>query len=175
MMALQNYIGDFKVFGSDYPTPDDTAIRDYVHVADLAEAHVAALHVAALRRLLAGDPGGRYNLGIGQGYSVKNVLDAIERETGERLPAANGPRRPGDPAILIADSSRAREGLGFCPAFSDLSVIVRTAWAWHRRRIPDELLRQGRGRNANAAKVDRRSQCPVAKWSVSGTCHGKQR
>jgi UDP-arabinose 4-epimerase len=128
MMALQNYIDDFQVFGSDYPTPDGTAVRDYVHVADLAEAHVAAL-----RRLLAGDPGGRYNLGIGQGYSVKDVLDAIERETGERLPAANGPRRPGDPAILVANPARAREALGFQPELSDLTAIVRTAWAWHRK------------------------------------------
>ena len=131
MMALQGHIPDFAVFGTDFETPDGTAIRDYVHVADLADAHVAAL-----RRLLAGAPGGVFNLGTGRGYSVMEVLHAIEREAGEQLPGVTGPRRAGDPAVLIADPARARRELGFDPVHSDLETIVRTAWAWHRRAHP---------------------------------------
>jgi UDP-glucose 4-epimerase/UDP-arabinose 4-epimerase len=131
MMALQGHIPDFAVFGTDFETPDGTAIRDYVHVADLADAHVAALG-----RLLAGAPGGVFNLGTGRGYSVKEVLHAIEREAGEQLPGVTGPRRAGDPAVLIADPARARQELGFDPVRSDLETIVRTAWAWHRRAHP---------------------------------------
>lgn len=131
MMALQGHIPDFAVFGTDFETPDGTAIRDYVHVADLADAHVAALG-----RLLAGAPGGVFNLGTGRGYSVREVLHAIEREAGEQLPGVTGPRRAGDPAVLIADPTHARRELGFDPVRSDLETIVRTAWAWHRRAHP---------------------------------------
>ncbi|MGH7117415.1 MAG: UDP-glucose 4-epimerase GalE [Acetobacteraceae bacterium] len=131
MMALQGYIPHFTVFGDDFATPDGTAIRDYVHVSDLADAHVAALG-----KLLAGASGGVFNLGTGRGWSVKEVLEAIERETGERLPCVRGPRRAGDPAVLIAAAARAHEELGFAPAHSDLASIVTTAWAWHRRVHP---------------------------------------
>jgi UDP-glucose 4-epimerase/UDP-arabinose 4-epimerase len=131
MMALQGHLSDFEVFGTDFDTPDGTAIRDYVHVTDLADAHIAAL-----QNLLAGAPGGTFNLGTGRGYSVKDVLHAIEEETGERLPAVVGPRRDGDPATLVADPTCARRELGFNPTRSDLETIVRTAWAWHRRAHP---------------------------------------
>jgi UDP-arabinose 4-epimerase len=131
MMALQGHVADFAVFGSDFDTPDGTAIRDYVHVADLADAHVAAL-----RHLLSGAPGGVFNLGTGRGHSVREVLDAIEREAGERLPDVTGPRRAGDPAVLVADPVRARNELGFDPMLSDLATFVRTSWAWHRRMHP---------------------------------------
>lgn len=131
LMALQGHIDDFAVFGSDFPTPDGTAIRDYIHVADLADAHVLALD-----RLLSGDAGGVFNLGTGRGYSVKAVLDAIERETGEVLPGVAGPRRDGDPAELVADPERARRDLDFAPVRSDLQTIVQTAWAWHRSAHP---------------------------------------
>jgi UDP-glucose 4-epimerase/UDP-arabinose 4-epimerase len=131
MMALQGHITDFAVFGSDFETPDGTPIRDYVHVADLADAHVAAL-----RQLLSGGTGGVFNLGTGRGHSVREVLDAIEREAGERLPDVTGPRRAGDPAVLVADPARARSELGFDPRLSDLATIVRTAWAWHCRMHP---------------------------------------
>jgi UDP-glucose 4-epimerase/UDP-arabinose 4-epimerase len=131
MMALQGHIADFAVFGTDFDTPDGTAIRDYIHVADLADAHVAAVE-----RLLAGSAGGAFNLGTGRGYSVLEVLRAIEREAGEVLPEVSGPPRAGDPAVLVADPTRAREGLGFNPVHSDLATIVRTAWAWHRRAHP---------------------------------------
>ncbi len=131
MMALQGHIDDFAVFGSDFPTPDGTAIRDYIHVADLADAHVLAVE-----RLLAGDAGAIFNLGTGRGYSVKTVLETIEQETGGTLPGAAGPRRDGDPAELVADPARARRELGFAPVRSDLQTIVRTAWAWHRHAHP---------------------------------------
>jgi UDP-glucose-4-epimerase GalE len=131
MMAIQGHLSDFAVFGSDYPTPDGTAIRDYIHVADLAEAHVAAL-----RGLQSGRPNGAYNLGTGQGYSVKEVLEAIAVETGEILLAPAGPRREGDPAELVADASLGQSELSWSPRLSDLTTIVRTAWAWHRRAYP---------------------------------------
>jgi UDP-arabinose 4-epimerase len=127
MMAIQGHVTDFAVFGDDYDTPDGTAIRDYIHVSDLAEGHVAAL-----RRVLSGGSGGAFNLGTGQGHSVSQVLDAIAAETGESLAVAKGPRREGDPAILVADATLSRAELGFAPAQSDLKSIVRTAWAWHR-------------------------------------------
>jgi UDP-arabinose 4-epimerase len=131
MMTLQGYINDFAVFGTDFDTPDGTAVRDYVHVSDLADAHVTAL-----KQLLSGSPGGVFNLGTGHGYSVKEVLQAIETVAGQRLPPATGPRRSGDPAVLIADPTRARQVLGFDPVRSDLANIVQTAWAWHRRAHP---------------------------------------
>ena len=133
MMALQGYVDDFQIFGSNYPTPDGTAIRDYIHVSDLAEAHVAAV-----RGLLDGQAGGTFNLGTGKGHSVKEVISAIEAETGRALPAVDGPQRAGDPAILVADPSKARTALGFSPKRSDLATIIKTAWAWHRRAHPQK-------------------------------------
>jgi UDP-glucose-4-epimerase GalE len=131
MMAIQGYISDFAVFGSDYATPDGTPVRDYIHVADLADAHVAAI-----RRLLAGGQGGAFNLGTGHGLSVKQVLDAIAVETGAPMVVSSGGRREGDPAELVADASLSRAELGFEPRWSDLTTIVRTAWDWHRRAHP---------------------------------------
>ena len=131
MMSIQGHLSDFEVFGSDYPTRDGTAIRDYIHVSDLADAHVAAL-----RRLLDGKPGGAYNLGTGRGYSVRDVLEAIVAETGETLRTPMGLRREGDPAELIAEASFGRRELGWSPHLSDLKTIVRTAWAWHQRAHP---------------------------------------
>jgi UDP-glucose 4-epimerase/UDP-arabinose 4-epimerase len=131
MMAIQGHIADFAVFGNDYDTPDGTPIRDYIHVSDLAEAHVLAV-----RRLISGGPGGTFNLGAGQGYSVKEVLDAIAAETGECLNAVEASRRPGDPPSLVADATLARVELGFAPACSDLKTIVQSSWAWHRRAHP---------------------------------------
>ena len=131
MMAIQGHLSDFAVFGSDYPTPDGTAIRDYIHVSDLAEAHVAAL-----RGLQSGRPNGAYNLGTGIGYSVKQVLEAIAAETGESLRTPMGLRREGDPAELIADASLGRRELDWSPHLSDLKTIVHTSWAWHRRAHP---------------------------------------
>jgi UDP-glucose-4-epimerase GalE len=141
MMALQGHISDFAVFGDDYDTPDGTAIRDYIHVTDLAAAHVLALKL-----LMQGHCGGAYNLGTGKGFSVREILAAIAAETGRAVPHAIKPRRPGDPAYLVADASAARETLQFCPEHSDLATIVRTAWAWHQKAHPlkaDESVRVG--------------------------------
>lgn len=115
------------VFGDDYATEDGTCRRDYVHVSDLAAAHVLAL--AALE---AGRPSGVCNLGNGRAFSVRDVIAAVERVTGQPVRHAPGPRRPGDPAVLLADSARARSELGWRPVHEDLDVIVETAWRWHR-------------------------------------------
>jgi UDP-glucose-4-epimerase GalE len=131
MMALQGHISDFAVFGDDYDTPDGTAIRDYIHVTDLADAHVLALKL-----LMQGHCGGVFNLGTGNGFSVREILAAIAAETGRAVPHAIKPRRPGDPAYLVADASAARDTLQFCPKHSDLATIVRTAWAWHQKAHP---------------------------------------
>jgi UDP-glucose 4-epimerase len=141
MMALQGHISDFAVFGDDYDTPDGTAIRDYIHVTDLAAAHILALNL-----LMQGHSGGAYNLGTGAGFSVREILAAIAAETGREVPHAVKPRRSGDPAYLVADPSAAREALQFRPKHSDLATIVRTAWAWHQKVHPlkaDEPVRIG--------------------------------
>ena len=116
------------LFGQDYPTPDGTCIRDYVHVSDLAAAHVAAL-----RALEADAPSAAYNLGNGAGASVRQVLQAIERVTGRPVPHQVGARRAGDPARLVASSERARAELGWRPQFARLDTIIETAWTWHSR------------------------------------------
>ena len=113
------------VNGDDYPTPDGTCVRDYIHVEDLADAH--------LRALDALDGGSRtYNLGIGRGYSVREVIETARAVTGHPIPAVVGPRRPGDPAVLVAGSDRIRRELGWAPRFGELRDIVESAWAWHR-------------------------------------------
>jgi UDP-glucose-4-epimerase GalE len=131
MMALQGHAADFAIFGTDYPTADGTAVRDYIHVTDLAAAHILAL-----KRLLRNDSGGSFNLGTGQGYSVKEVLSAIEGEVGRPVPVLQKGRRPGDPAVLVADPTAAFEVLKFRPSTSDLPTIVRTAWGWHQKAHP---------------------------------------
>ncbi|HEY5131833.1 MAG TPA: UDP-glucose 4-epimerase GalE [Bradyrhizobium sp.] len=130
MMALQGHIGDFAVFGDDYDTPDGTAIRDYIHVTDLAAAHVLAL-----RLLMQGHSGGAFNLGTGAGFSVRQILGAIAAETGREVRLVK-PRRSGDPAYLVADPAAAREALKFRATHSDLATIIRTAWAWHQKAHP---------------------------------------
>jgi UDP-glucose-4-epimerase GalE len=131
MMALQGHVRDFAVFGDDYDTPDGTAIRDYIHVTDLAAAHLKALEL-----LMQGHPGGAFNLGTGKGFSVRDILSAIAAETGREVPHAVKPRRSGDPTYLVADPTAARVTLKFQPAHSDLATIIRTAWAWHRKAHP---------------------------------------
>jgi UDP-arabinose 4-epimerase len=131
LMALQGHVSDFAVFGDDYETPDGTAVRDYVHVNDLAAAHIAALKL-----LLAENAGAAVNLGTGHGYSVRQILDVVQAETGQAVLFKMHPRRSGDPASLVADPSAARAILGFSPTQSDLSAIIRTAWAWHQKAHP---------------------------------------
>jgi UDP-arabinose 4-epimerase len=117
------------IYGTDYPTPDGTAIRDYIHVEDLAEAHLRALeHLGSGRRSVA------LNLGTGRGHSVREVIRAAEAVTGKPIPCRETARRPGDPPVLVADADRAAELLGWRPRISDLDTIVRTALAWHVSR-----------------------------------------
>lgn len=132
-LALNAAVGQgaLTVHGVDYDTPDGTCVRDYIHVTDLATAHVRALEVTASRN---GAPSQAYNLGTGAGFSVRQVLAAVERVTGRRVPAQFGPRRPGDPPALVADPARARRELGWTPVCSDLDVIVSSAAAWARQR-----------------------------------------
>ena len=116
-----------RVFGSDYPTEDGTAVRDYIHVLDLAEAHVAAL-----RHLLAGGASAALNLGTGRGASVAEVIRAVEATTGRRVPVEQAPRRAGDPPVLIADPRQAAAVIGW-RAERDLTTIVEDAWRWHQK------------------------------------------
>lgn len=136
MMALQGHVPDFAVFGDDYDTPDGTAIRDYIHVTDLAAAHLLALQL-----LLQGHRGGAFNLGTGTGFSVREILSAIAAETGRAVPHLVKPRRAGDPTYLVANPTAARETLKFRTAHSDLATIIRTAWAWHRKAHPLKAVR----------------------------------
>jgi UDP-glucose-4-epimerase GalE len=131
MMALQGHVKDFAVFGDDYDTPDGTAIRDYIHVTDLAAAHLLALKL-----LMQGHAGGAFNLGTGTGLSVREILTAIATETGREVPHVIKPRRAGDPTYLVADPTAARETLKFSVTHSDLTTIIRTAWAWHQKAHP---------------------------------------
>lgn len=119
-----------SIFGDDYPTPDGTCVRDYIHVCDLADAHVLAL-----RRLLDGGASLRCNLGNGSGFSVRQVIDVAREVTGRAIPAVVSPRRPGDPAILVADPSVAVRELGWTQKWASLDVQVAHAWAWHQRRV----------------------------------------
>ncbi|MFQ5416547.1 MAG: UDP-glucose 4-epimerase GalE [Myxococcota bacterium] len=117
----------FTIFGSDYPTPDGTCIRDYIHVDDLADAHLRALE-----RLGEGS-GLCLNLGTGRGFSVREVVESCRRASGRDIPVEEGPRRAGDPPELVADSARARQLLGWTARYEDLDAIVETAWRWHSR------------------------------------------
>ena len=116
------------IFGDDYPTPDGTCVRDYVHVADLAEAHLASL-----RRLEGDGTSAQFNLGTGTGMSVRQVIDTVSDVAGRRVPHSVGPRRPGDPARLVASNERARTELAWSPRLGALRSIVETAWRWHER------------------------------------------
>jgi len=128
-LVLQVALGQresITLFGEDYPTPDGTCLRDYVHVDDLAQAHQQAL-----KQLLPGQA--LYlNLGTGKGASVREVIDTCRRVTGHAIPVISGERRPGDPPVLVADSSRAREVLDWQPQFLGIDEIVRSAWQWHQ-------------------------------------------
>jgi UDP-glucose-4-epimerase GalE len=131
-LALDAALGvrpEVLVFGTDYPTPDGTALRDYVHVCDLARAHVLAL-----RHLLDGGETLAVNLGSGQGVSVRQVIDMVREITGRDVLARDSPRRPGDPSVLLADPKKAREVLGWAPERSDLATIIADAWRWHGKR-----------------------------------------
>jgi UDP-glucose 4-epimerase len=130
-LVLQVATGEresIRIFGDDYPTPDGTCLRDYVHVSDLTRAHLLALE-----HLLGGGANTTYNLGNSTGYSVKQIIETAREITGDAIPAQIEARRAGDPAVLIADSNRIRQELGWQPAYEDVGEIIRSAWAWHRR------------------------------------------
>lgn len=115
-----------EIYGDDYDTRDGTCVRDFIHVLDLAEAHILALEAL--------DEGSRvYNLGTGDGYSVREVIETARRVTGAEIPSAVGPCRPGDPAALVASSEKIREELGWTPEYDALDAIIESAWEWHRR------------------------------------------
>lgn len=118
--------GKIEVYGTDYPTPDGTGVRDYVHVSDLASAHLKALE-----RLENGGESDIFNLGTGKGSSVKEILDAVEHASGKKLDIVYSPRRAGDPAKVWADSSKAKRELGWEPKFTNIEEIVATSWKWH--------------------------------------------
>jgi UDP-glucose 4-epimerase len=117
-----------KVFGTDYETPDGTCIRDYIHVTDLAEAHILAL-----QRLMDGAESSHYNLGTGSGFSVLDVIERARQITGKNILAENTGRRPGDPPVLIASNEKAIAELGWNPVYADLDDIIGTAWRWHQK------------------------------------------
>jgi UDP-glucose 4-epimerase len=127
-LVLQVALGQreqIQVYGNDYPTRDGTCVRDYIHVSDLAQAHILALRAL--------DEGSRtYNLGNGQGYTVREVIETARQVTGHPIPAVDGPRRPGDPPELVASSDKIRRDLSWQPRFPDLHDIVQSAWNWHR-------------------------------------------
>jgi UDP-glucose-4-epimerase GalE len=128
-LVIQAALGQrphIEVFGTDYSTPDGTCIRDYIHVDDLAEAHLLALEKLGPGCEL------RYNLGIGRGYSVREVIRTVEEVTGKKVPVKEGPRREGDPPVLVASSEKIQRELGWKPRYGELRAIVETAWNWHR-------------------------------------------
>jgi UDP-glucose 4-epimerase len=116
-----------RIYGDDYPTPDGSCIRDYIHVSDLADAHLLALGALESNSRLI------FNLGNGKGFSVKEVIESARRVTGHPIPADLHPRRPGDPAVLVAGSEKAIRELGWKPRYTQLDDILRTAWAWHQQ------------------------------------------
>jgi UDP-arabinose 4-epimerase len=129
LMAANGEIDAIDIFGTDYPTPDGTAIRDYIHVCDLADAHVAALRYL--------DEGGQtvsLNLGTGRGHSVREILDSVKRVTGRESRSRTAARREGDPPKLVADASAARRVLHFAPKWTEIDAVISSAWEWHRRR-----------------------------------------
>ncbi len=131
-IALEAALGQrphVEIFGNDYPTPDGTCIRDYIHVLDLADAHIRVLDLLRSRSC-------QFNVGIGRGFSVKEVLSSVRRVSGQPVAERIGPRRPGDPPVLIAAPDRIKAELGWQPRYTDLDDIVATAWAW-RSKFPD--------------------------------------
>lgn len=128
LKAAKGEIENIKIFGTDYHTSDGTCIRDYIHVSDLTQAHLLALEA-----LLNKKESSVYNLGNSKGYSVREVIDLSRKITGRPIPAIETERRPGDPAVLIADSNKIRGDLGWKPRYEELETMIKTAWVWHQK------------------------------------------
>jgi UDP-glucose 4-epimerase len=128
LRAAAGRLPEVRIFGTDYDTPDGTCIRDYVHIVDLCQAHLLALE-----RLASGAPSAAYNLGNGNGFSVREIISAATQVTATTIPVATAPRRAGDPARLVADASAARRELGWRPAYAALETIIAHAWNWEQR------------------------------------------
>lgn len=131
-LVLQVALGQrdkVTIFGNDYPTPDGTCVRDYIHVLDLAQAHILALHA------LQDGPSRTYNLGNGRGYSIQEVINVARQVTGHPIPTEIGSRRPGDPAILIASSEAIKQELGWAPKYTELETIIGDAWRWFEKHV----------------------------------------
>ena len=146
--AAQGVNPTFEIFGTDYDTADGTAVRDYVHVCDLARAHVNALDY-----LVAGGHSASVNLGTGCGHSIREVISAVETISGRAVPVVEGPRRPGDPATLIANPQLGQTVLSWTPDKSDLQTIVRTAWHWHQSRLIGAALGVSKDEKLKSAPV----------------------
>ena len=138
--AITGRIPCLQIYGDDYPTPDGTCIRDYIHVADLADAHLLGLRWVAREAQRQRQEGATtgvtpavFNLGNGKGYSVRQVIQAAEVVTGRSVPTRVAPRRPGDPPVLLASADKAQEELGWLPRYPRLEVILEHAWAWHQK------------------------------------------
>jgi UDP-glucose-4-epimerase GalE len=128
ILAALGHRDSIEVYGTDYQTPDGTAIRDYIHVTDLADAHVRALQL-----LNAVDQSESFNLGTGRGTSVREIINAVERISGKQVPVSYGPRRPGDPPELVSGSQKATEKLKWNPSFTDIDSTIKTAWNFHSK------------------------------------------
>jgi len=124
-----------RIYGTDYPTPDGTCIRDYIHVSDLTQAHLLALEV-----LLSDGESAVYNLGNNRGYSVREVIELAEKVTGKKIAVIETDRRPGDPARLIASSEKIKKSLGWKPKYENLETIIKTAWVWHQKEVGENIL-----------------------------------
>jgi len=124
---------NITIFGTDYDTPDGTCVRDYIHVTDLAAAHLLALEM-----LKNGNKTDAYNVGVGHGWSVREVIDAARRLTGKKIEVVEGERRPGDPPFLVAESNRIRDEFGWEPSYSALDSIIETAWSWHQKTFTND-------------------------------------
>lgn len=129
ILARLGRLADFSIFGDDYDTPDGSAVRDYVHVADLADAHLKAAQY-----LIAGGATEQINIGSGNGFSVFEIINAVEEVSGGKVPVTMGPRRAGDPPKLVGSVDKARDILGFVPQHSEVTNVVRSAWDWHKKQ-----------------------------------------
>ncbi|MGH9403069.1 MAG: UDP-glucose 4-epimerase GalE [Terriglobia bacterium] len=126
IQAVLGQIPEVQIYGTDYPTQDGTAVRDYIHVSDLADAHVLGLQY-----LSKGGESAAFNLGTSKGHSVREVIQTVEKVSGRKVPYREGPRRPGDPPVLVADGSKAMHALAWKPQYPDLESIIKSAWQWH--------------------------------------------